>query len=257
MEYQVIVPNLERRTDRWLTCLGILIGQEVPSNRIIRFLSYDGANYKHVQEARDEALAMHDTPYFRMDMTDHVGVFCCKWTFYSILRAIADGIVGNEELPTLFLIDDMRMKFNYNQIKHQINVLSSLESPFRIIQYNRNPIDPSRIYTNFNRPEIESLPGFQKGIGGPGDWATMFTSQGARDLLALIDSDGRFAGKHLCHYIWHFGNKRNQEGCYSVKENAVSQECHPYTDSFRNRKGGNAKRTWRIERKGRIEFIRK
>ena len=256
MEYQVIVPNLERRTDRWLTCLGILIEQGVPLNRIIRFLSYDVANYKGVQDARDEASTMHDTPYFRLDMTDHVGVFCCKWTFYSVLRVIADGSIGDEGLPTLFIIDDMKMEFNYDQIKHHIDVLSSLESPFRMIQYNRNPIDPSRIYTNFDRPEIKSLPGFQKGIGGPGDWAIMFTSQGARDLLTLMDSDEKLAGTYLCHCMWHFGDERSQEGCYSVKENSVSQVYHPYIDIAEDRGRAPSKQHWRIERQERLELMR-
>ena len=136
MEYQVIVPNLERRIDRWLTCLGVLMGQGVPLDDIIRFCSYDASDYTHIQEAKEKALAQHDTPYFREDKTEHIPTFCCRWTFYSVLHAIAHGAVYDKR-PTLMIVDDLWMtKHTRRDVCRHLDTLSRLSEPLRMIQYD-------------------------------------------------------------------------------------------------------------------------
>lgn len=253
MDFNVVVPNLEKRTDRWLTCIGILLGQNTPKSKIIRFLSYDACDYKTFEEAKSAALAMHDTPYFAADTNwRSIPKFCCRWTFYSIIRLIANGSLG--ECPSLFLIDDMRMTCPYHEISRHINMLSKLERPFRMIQYAFLKAVAPRYC--FDRPPVESLPVFQHGIGGPGDWGIVFTPQGARDLLDLIDSDARFAGEYLSNLLWEFGNERNQEGVFSTQKRMVTLVFHPWYSAFQDRTGKTTEHNWHINRNGRIERSR-
>lgn len=253
--YQVAVANLDKRTDRWLTCLGYLLGQGVPPNQIMRFSAFDAADYKNANDARAEALAMHDSPYLANYSTQQVGSFCCNWTFYTIFRSIASQEVGSLKMATLFIIDDMVMKYNFDEITFQLNMLSGLEVPFRMIQYSKPPIT-NVAYTHFDRPQLESMPDFQKGISSAGDWAILFTPRGAQDLLDLVDE--RRLDMHLCFCIWHFGNEMSQEGCYSTRENAVYHRTHPYVDNLQDRSGQRIGPKWEkeIELCGRFEVIR-
>ena len=254
MEYQVIVPNLERRTDRWLTCLGVLLGQGVPPDRIIRFCAHDGKDYDTVQQAKEDALSQYDSNYLRNRSPHVASRFCWQWTYYSILHAIANGVVDSS-IPSMILVDEVViLATTFDLIRDQLKHLSHRDALLRIVQYNISAFGDTMFPLKDLKP-VNGLPGFQHGIGGMGDRATVFTPAGAGHFSSFLDTNATCAGQNPEQNYWYFAHEADQAGCYSTSSYRCADWKIPYVDNTQDRTGEVPKPPSRIESEGRFQYM--
>ena len=61
------------------------------------------------------------------------------------------------------------------------------------------------------------LDGFQRGIGGMGDRAILFTARGARLLLSYVDDNPKVYNHNPEQILWFFGQDHRRDDCFSVQ----------------------------------------
>ena len=252
MEYQVIVPNLERRTDRWLLCLGALLGQGVSPERIIRFCAHDGRDYSTVEEARDAALRQFDSPFLQRVLSNVPSNFCWRWTYYNILHLIASSELRNPRIPILVLIDDTAVRFTYREIENHLDRVTQESDEFCMIQYNIARFGDKRFPLE-DLLKLNEATGFQRGIGGMGDRATIFTKTGALKFLSYLDATDIPRGPEQA--FWHFAHDCDQSGCYSMKGRNWDPLGNPFIDGTQDRTGETPDSRHRVEVVDRCQYM--
>lgn len=231
MDYNVVVTNLDRRTDRWEICHKTLLFQGVPQERIKRFSNHDARNYSTLEEAQDDARKQYWGSLPRIlrpvPSDEAIGHYCWRWSYFDVLVSIANQ--ANNEL-TLVLVDDWQMRYTYDEICEQLERLSDHYGSVNIIQYLPNRENLTNIV-----PEVPKL---RFGLNGQGDPAMLFSPEGARQFLDVannedkynddmqipsvredrkIDTFQRQAGRgHISAYVYLYTVLGGQKGCYSV-----------------------------------------
>lgn len=238
MEYNVVVMNLDRRTDRWEICHKTLLSQGVPQEGITRFSAYDGRNYSSLTEAVEVARKQCGGSLPRMlkpvekDLTIGIGNYCLRWGFFTVLLEISSQ--SNDEL-TLVMVDDHQMNYTYREVCDQLERLYNAYGEINIIQYM-----PQIENTNNVIPEtrtVPKVPNLRFGLGGRGDAIILYGPTGAHKFLDVVNNEEKFKDNMqipmgssgslvtlkrirdrgylspLLHAYTHIGD---QQGCYSV-----------------------------------------
>lgn len=240
--YRVIIPNLDRRTDRWRWCLETLLEQRVPKEKIERFSAFDAANWSSIDEAHAEAkeqLGVTILPRYLSGGNVYLGNYAWKFTWYTVLLQISRG-----DEPALLLIDDWAVPFTYDQICRHIEIVNNEACPLAMIQYHWfSHITDGYIV----RSRLEQAPELERGFRGPGDGSILFSPLGARRMIDFANAE-RVEGDDLRWEIKNgvfkrIGGRRShtpegvtaaysvigdQCGCYSTPDHP--KPCRPKPD---------------------------
>lgn len=209
-EFEVYVPNLDRRTDRWHLCLGALIALDYPAERIHRFAAYDGDDYKKARQARVAAVRRHPNCVYLKEnkkLTKHY--FCWAWTWYEIMLHITR---QPENTYHLISVDDRIIKMRYSQIGTLISGLRGA----KVIQFQ---VSPQRI-AGAQPVEPNPIPDqpFQQAIAPGQDASVIFTPSGARAILEVAE----YPDLGIPYGVfWRAATVLNHEGYYSSVTHTV------------------------------------
>ncbi len=202
ISFTTVVPNLDRRPDRWYVCLGALLALGFPADSIVRFSAHDGNDYESYEHARNVALSQFpDSRYIASNSQDK-HYYCWSWTWYDIMTQIVDGNFGQF---TLMLVDDWMLKYTYSQISTHIFKLQELTNCIKLIMYQDSSVQPINTHHIKLTPEpkIPGLP-FRRKISGSGDFANIITPIGAQEIITVADAaDNRQTPNYV---IWHVAN---------------------------------------------------
>lgn len=231
-EFKLLLPNLDRRPDRFLLCVGVLIGQGTPQHLIDRHIACDGAKYKNSVDVASEAKYKYGAtlPIYGNGnyITEHnegwdaYNYSYCR-TYYEAWNKIA--LEPDDSLPTLLLQDDWRMKISYSDICAHIEALPDS----KIIQYVGCVCDPEGEDLKHESTEV---PNIQRGLSGTGDQALLMMPAGARRLVEFADENTTHTPEMLLYY---FAHNADQTGCYSVIENQADHLYTHFTSVFQDR----------------------
>lgn len=210
----VIVPNLDRRRDRWSACHERLIEKGVPDHKIIRFSAFDYQSFDSVSHAKETA-----KHYFGEDMPKHleevnlpdynVSIFAWLFTWHAILWQIAQSV---HDHYYLLLIDDCYIRLTYGQLCYSIHTINNhATNPIKMLQTCRNPFQPVRTHPTFDPINI-----WQTGLTERSDIAVIYSHLGAR--LAIETSAYHGSIKHPSHVIERIAVHESQDGLYGVSK---------------------------------------
>lgn len=214
---KIIIPNLDRRRDRWRACAYILSQLRFPASSITRFPSYDGSNHPHAHAMRHTARAHYDgklPEYLHGTAGGSPTNYGWHWTFYEILNTISQ---THATAYTLFLVDDISISFNYEQLLSHIHFLLGTGHPVDIIQYS--PYNTKRPPLNSKASIIATSPTIiYNDIIRHGDGAVIYSPDGAKEMLAFANQNPGMSPDILfkrlaqgCHHI---------SGAYSIPDGA-------------------------------------
>ena len=179
MLLKAIVPNLDRRTERWNPCYDKLIQlSHFPPSKVQRFSAFDYKEYKTLSSAKE-----HATQYFGALPTflaKEVGVseLCWLFTWYAMI----DHISGQSPCQYyMMLVDDCHVTMEYNQLRYSIDLFNDTRHLAAIIQISRNPkrLRCGRLF--------EALDIWQYGLCGRTDAGVIVNSIGAKILMDTVN----------------------------------------------------------------------
>lgn len=235
--YKVLVPNLERREDRWLVCAGVLLGQGVPKAQIERFYAHDGANYRDSQDIAHEANEQYGFSRFIHGTGEYITTFHEGWdpynysycrTYYDAWNRVA--CEPDHAPPTLILQDDWMMLMGYEEIAQHVRGLYLAEDEFCMLQYVGKTCDPDdAVALHHRRTAIDNV---QHGLAGTGDQALLLSPKGAKGLVEFADANPTHAPEVL---LYHFSRAGDNSGCYSVVENQGNHLGNNFYAQFQDR----------------------
>ncbi len=174
-----IIPNLNRRSDRFAECTRLLKVSNVPDHNIRRFTAHDHLDYNAYAEA---SVAIHNEfgelpawlcePLWNASKSN----FCWNWTWYSILHTIS---MSNQHHFYVLLVDDIYLQIDYFRLRKLINTLYLPEKHHKFIVFlgHLHPsAEPCHDY-------VQHITEFQHGIPGKSDAATLYTTGGAHFMM--------------------------------------------------------------------------
>lgn len=213
-DFNIIVPNLDRRPDRWYSNYGALLALDFPVERLRRFSAHDHVNYRDTAQAKEAATKQFPDSAYLRDISLGKGYYCWSWTWYEIMTHIAEG--SDDSVYTLFLLDDYAMKATYPEVLEHIRLLSSCDAPVKMIQYISNPQRPGREAEDSLEPGtlVEGTT-LHRGLTHSGDAANLFTPSGAKEILNLADDIGSACG--VPNWVfWWAARKLEADGYFSA-----------------------------------------
>lgn len=233
MNLKVIVPNLDRRPDRWDMCLQELKNAGFDDSDITRWPAHDGSEWDNVTDALIDVWKYYkgNVPPYLYRENWNVGNYAWSWTWYEILHHIAhagDGL-------TLVIQDDFRLNpysmngapiKNVAYLKSILKMLLEESDDFLFLQLFCRA-QPSIYAIETRKRRIIPYPQFHPknsdiycGTSGSGDAAVVYSASGAQ---AIMDCANEFPNKATEVVFDYFSETRSQEGCYStvgqIKEN--------------------------------------
>lgn len=184
-----LIPNLERRTDRWKFCHDSLVKRGVPIEHITRFIAFDGLDYLDANKDHSNLSLLKgkvaelldgDLPpfiantYERNNLTHHA--WNCTWYFgLSEIARHTDFVC--------WLVDDHVLQVDYNDLLADVNILNDTakkdRTAFHAVQLFFNFLDP----IVFEGQAVYACPHFQYGYGSRDDAAVIYSPQGAQWAL--------------------------------------------------------------------------
>ena len=223
---EALILNLKRRLDRRCAMLGHLttVTIKAPQDRIRFFPANDGRGYEDSQAVIDAAVADGFPQYRKLgeEYDFNKSRWATDWSWCQVMRYIAnppeaEGLrLETSIAPTLFLFDDMRLKYNFYMMEHMVQMVMERPGPFHALQLHCYswPWDPE--------PENYWLDGFvQEGFGGRGDYGLVLTPEGARRLLDFHFEDPFDTVNNDLAILSRPGERKT--GFYSVRENIVDE----------------------------------
>lgn len=213
MKLNVVVPNLDRRQDRWYFCLGWLKARGFSDANIERFSAHDGDDYENIEAAREAALKQFpNSAYLDQNVAKHY--YCWSWTWYDIMTNIA--AQSQEGIFTLALVDDWIANFNYDEICEHIRFLRGECDSLKMIQYVESSQVPGHYKDEPLLPVGDVVPGlpyYRRGLTKSGDAANMLSPVGAREILAVANQPERGVPNWV---FWHAARELDsQDGYFS------------------------------------------
>lgn len=216
----ILIPNLERRTDRKFLNLGALSSQFVPPDIIKYFPAKDGQAFHNVKQmviqARQDGIPI-STQYDDMGAWGiNTSYFGWQWTWAAMLKGIIDSDSDDETL-TLILIDDWFLRCSFWEIQQLAGdaawdnaTLQRKEHYNRFIlqlhwtSFGDNPVVP--------RHTMSHIPVY-RGFKGSGDQATILNKGGAQVLLNIWAERPHEPPER---HFWYLAQRKNQFGFYSA-----------------------------------------
>ena len=182
--YKVIVPNLDRRPDRWKWCVKNLLEQGVPRDKIERFSAFDGLDYKGLPDWQrlfsDSLRAQFGTIPFFLNKKGREGSWAWARTWYTIIKRIADG-----SDTALVLVDDRAAMFAYGETCRHLEILNRQAHRLAMVQYSCHT---GYVRTYRRSIRLDDIPEMQYGLYGCGDSVVLYTPLGARKMLDFINA---------------------------------------------------------------------
>ena len=135
IDLQIIVPNLDRRPDRWKHCRESLIDHGVPSDNIHRFSALDGLKYlpscgNHQCLSLIEKAAERYVGYLPLCLQNRLGMFLPEYawlvTWYACLERISNSDEG--EYICLLIDDWVLQDICYSQLLDYITILHKVSA---------------------------------------------------------------------------------------------------------------------------------
>lgn len=215
-----IIPNLDRRTDRWELRLNDLTAKGFPRRRFRRFPSFDGRRYATLDDAKSAA-----TEYFKGTLPPYLDLekryladYCWHWTWYAIISRIAR---RRRNVLTLFVIDDWTVSATFSELEDWAARLQQELERLDILQLSipGEGHESRRIGT-----PIHGIPTFQHGLGGRCDCAIILSPKGARRLRRYADTQGLRRGPS--HLFEDLTSLDDQDGCASVNPDGDKGDKH-------------------------------
>ncbi|MDE0298609.1 MAG: hypothetical protein OXN17_08260 [Candidatus Poribacteria bacterium] len=213
-DFNIVVPNLDRRPDRWYSCYGALLALGFPVKRLHRFSAHDHVNYDSREQAKAAATKQFPNSEYLRNVSLEKGYYCWSWTWYDIMTQIADG--SDDSVYTLFLIDDYTMMVTYSEVLEHIRLLSSCGVPLKMIQYAFNDQRPGFEPQDSLEPgEPVERTALHRGLSHSGDAANLLTPLGAKEILNLADNIGGACG--VPNWVfWWAARKLPPDGYFST-----------------------------------------
>lgn len=189
----VIVPNLDRRSDRWKHVTAHLVERGVPENRIKRFPSFDGRNYISLFMAQEAARSYFNgelPAYLKRTGAPRTATeYCWNWTWYSILWHISTAPIDHEAPFTLVLIDDHQLLIDYDELVGEISLLLEHGEAPDIIQLSIP--NPKHYSYKAGRPAVTPSSRLLRGMGGRSDSGVVMSASGARTLMRCANDQNK------------------------------------------------------------------
>ena len=180
---KVIIPNLDRRPNKWDICYSRLLAAGTPGQNIMRVPSYDGSHYHTITEIKTDA-QRHFTKlpnWLAYEKKKRQPTeFAWNWTWYTCLQIISnfpDNHLG------LLLIDDVELLVPFTTLESHISQLV-LNHSIKMINLNLVVSKNNKLR---HRPCIPNTV-FQYGLATEYDLANVFTPAGARFYLAFANA---------------------------------------------------------------------
>ena len=197
-EYKVILPNLDRRPDRWQFSLELLLAQGVPRDKIERFPAFDVLEFRGLPDwqkrIRESISAQFGCVPFFLERKRRDGDWAWSRTWYTILTKIASG-----SETVLLLVDDILHRFTYDETCQHIELLEKEQNPLAIVNYRCCPY-PDGIIRMYTRTEwLDNIPGMMYGLSAVGDACVLYTPLGAQRVLDFIDAPERDEDGFMIH----------------------------------------------------------
>lgn len=209
-----LIPNLDRRTDRWQVCHEKLIDRGVPSENIEKFPSYDGRQYPDLSAVKTEASQTFGgtlPPFLKVGDWDRFD-FCWRWTWYAMLHKIQQSN-NVKSVAYLTLIDDWEILMDYGELCSYLEMLEKISGELHMLQLglSPNPI-PGKCVSDISL--------FQHGLAGRCDCAMIYTPVGARYLLRYANGLPKLpvSPSELLEWFSKLSTD-NQVGCFAISAN--------------------------------------
>lgn len=206
---RIIVLNLPFRKDRKWFMSGHLRTMGVPHWKINFYPAKYGRDFDSPKAVQDAAAAdgfafmNRYPPNPEFDERTH---FSYIWNWCSMLKEIADG-------PdfVLVMLDDRLLKVEWERLKQCVEFLNNDHPPFHCLQLGW--------WLGLDEDiDVEIIPGtmFGKGARTNGDYATVFSPEGAKRLLGAIEKEP-WVGPERMFFQWS-RDRLNRVGLFHTLE---------------------------------------
>lgn len=225
MNLKAIVPNLERRPDRWKACQAALLKAGFKDFEIERWRAIDGSQWANVTDALIDWWQYYkgNVPPFLYRENWLTGNYGWSCTWYSILEHVAALPKGELRL----IIQDDFVLFAERDaacLKATLEVSMKEEAEFKFLQLFPRAL--SSIYgqetgnaRQIPYPQLHpTLRDIYCGTSGAGDAAWVCSALGAQ---AIMDCANEFPNKATEVVFDYFSETQKQDGCYSTTERWV------------------------------------
>lgn len=217
---KILIPNLNRRQDKWNSCYKTLKNKGVPDSCIIRVSSYDwrdyfdGQNYCNLTLAKSAAIVTFNGTLPKCLSSDkdthssvhYLGEFAWKWTWYRCLNILAR---LNSHEYGLLLLDDVDLLVPFNQLMSNLKLLNATHK-IRMIQLTL-PVGRQSMKCRRIVPEN---PVFQFGLNGKFDIATIYSSHGASFMMDYANEHPHY--RDSCFLTAKLQNESDQTGLFAI-----------------------------------------
>ena len=175
----VTVLNLPHRIDRKNFMIGHLETVGVPLHIINFFPAKYGKDYENKESIREAMVAdgfdfMKHEPMYQPNLA----VWCYYWNWLVMLRKLMD-----VQRTGMIILDDRLLTIDWDTLSETVAFLCRTYPPFRILQLGWVSLWKGE------RKRIEPLSGLvARGIRSNGDYATVLSADGAKQLFDLLRS---------------------------------------------------------------------
>lgn len=231
MNLSTIVPNLDRRPDRWDACYEALKKSGFAPTQIERWPAIDGNQWNNTADALIDRWQHYKgkVPPFLYKENWSVGNYGWSCTWYSILEHVA--ALPDRELR-LIIQDDFQLHRDkdYGRLIDTLQMLIEHDIDFKFLQLFPRALssiwgqETGRFRTTPWPQLHRAVPDVYCGTSGAGDAAWICSASGAQ---AIMDCANEFPNKATEVVFDYFSETREQNACYSTTERWV----HPLTDS--------------------------
>ena len=203
---KAIIPNLDRRTERWEPCYEKLTSEaQFPASQIQRFSAFDYKDYPTLESAKEHAERHFGglPPLLTQELD--ISRFCWLFTWYAMMTQIS---VADRDEYFMMLLDDCLVTMTYSQLRYSIDVLNANGATATIIQLSRNP---RKMQCRRMIPELDI---WQYGLCGRSDAGYIVSPTGARKLMGRAEQ--RPYPRVPADVLEQISNDENQSGHYSL-----------------------------------------
>ena len=223
MNLSVIVPNLDRRPDRWEVCYAALIRSGFAHIEIERWPALDGSQWQNTSDALIDRWKHYDgnVPPFLFKENWSTGNYGWSCTWYSILEHIAT--LRPSQLK-LIIQDDYRLlhpEKDASVLRSILEMILEDERQFKFLQMCPRSL-PSIWGQETGKCRVIPYPQLHPklaevycGTSGAGDAAWICSPAGAK---AVMDCANEFPNKATEVVFDYFSETQDQAGCYSTTE---------------------------------------
>lgn len=207
-----IIPNLDRRSDRWERCVTSLHARNVPPENIQRFASVDGLDFLNKTEDHmdltlidrymERRLGSTLPPFLANYKPTAITAYAWKCTWLLAVTSVLN--LADHELGCV-MIDDTIIAVDYPELLDLANsivaVCTQNNTPFLVAELSQGQGDRT------SHPTVPECPTFQEGFARACDCGILYSPAGAHLALQLSNNieGGHCDPQHVSHSIKMMG----------------------------------------------------